>query len=114
MAAGPRASTGRQREWILRECARVPNRERDGTARWSLRTLRRARRRAPDGVPQVRPWTILQTLWDAGYRCQKDRTWCHTGPAQRTRKDGTVVSVTDPETAQKKPLIECVYRVGEG
>ena len=55
------------RERILREFRRPPDRERDGTGTWSLTTLQRALRRAPDGLPTVSTWTILQTLWDAGY-----------------------------------------------
>lgn len=91
-----------ERERILREVQRPPDREQDGTATWSLTTLQRALRRAPDGLPQVSTWTILQTLWEAGYTCQRDRTWCHTGTAIRKRKDGTVVPITDPEAAPKK------------
>ena len=91
-----------ERERILREFHRPPDREQDGTATWSLTTLQRALRRAPDGLPTVSTWTILQILWDAGYTFQQDRTWCHTGTATRKRKDGTVVQITDPETAPKK------------
>ncbi len=91
-----------ERERILREFRRLPDREQDGTATWSLATLRRALRRAPDGLPAVSTWTILQTLWDAGYSCQQDRTWCLTGTATRKRKDGSVVTVTDPDATPKK------------
>ena len=87
---------------ILREVQRVPDREQDGTATWSLTTLQRALRRAPDGLPGVSTWTILQTLWDAGYSWQARRTWCPTGTAQRKRTDGTVVAVTDPDTTPKQ------------
>lgn len=90
------------RERILREVRRVPHRERDGTATWSLTTLQRALRRAPDGLPAVSTVTILQTLHDAGYTWQQSRTWCHTGTVQRKRKDGTVVEVTDPDATPKK------------
>ena len=38
---------------ILREWQRPPDRARDGTATWSLTTLQRALRQAPDGLPQV-------------------------------------------------------------
>ena len=91
-----------ERERILREFRRAPDRERDGTATWSLTTLRRALRRAPDGLPTVSTATILATLWEAGYTWQRDRTWCHTGTARRKRKDGTVVDVVDPNAAPKK------------
>src|ERR687896_72163 len=50
-------------ERILREFRRPPDRERDGTATWSLTTLQRALRSAPDGLPRVSTRTILQTLW---------------------------------------------------
>jgi transposase len=91
-----------ERERILREVRRTPDREQDGTATWSLTTLQRALRRAPDGLPRVSTWTILTTLHEAGYTFQRDRTWCHTGTATRKRKDGTRVAVTDPETTPKK------------
>ena len=91
-----------ERERILREFRRPPDREQDGTAVWSLTTLRRALRRAADGLPAVSTWTILTTLHEAGYTFQRDRTWCHTGTATRARTDGTRVAVTDPDTTPKK------------
>jgi hypothetical protein len=91
-----------ERERILREVRRPPDREQDGTATWSLTTLQRALRRAPDGLPTVSTATILQALHEAGYTFQRDRTWCHTCTASRKRKDGMVVTVTDPETTPKK------------
>ncbi len=64
---GPTVQDGPvERERILREFERSPDRDQDGTARWSLALLRRALRRAPAGLPRVRTWTIRQTLWDAG------------------------------------------------
>ncbi len=90
------------RERILREFRRTPDRAEDGTATWSLTTLRRALRRAPDPLPTVSTATILHVLWEAGYGWQADRTWCHTGTAKRRRKGGTVVDVVDPDAAPKK------------
>jgi hypothetical protein len=90
-----------ERERILEEFRRAPDRERDGTATWSLTTLQRALREAPDGLPQVSTWTILWVLWEAGYTWQASRTWCHTGTVVRKRKAGPV-EVTDPDTAPKK------------
>ena len=90
-----------ERERILREFRRPPDRNQDGTAAWSLTTLRRALRRAPDGLPGVSTWTILETLWAAGYTWQASRTWCHTGVVRRRRRDGTVVTKTDPDAAPK-------------
>jgi hypothetical protein len=91
-----------ERERILREFRRKPDRAEDGTATWSLATLRRALRRGPDPLPTVSTATILHVLWEAGYAWQADRTWCHTGTAKRRRKDGTVVDVVDPQAAPKK------------
>jgi transposase len=90
-----------EQERILREFRRTPDRERDGTATWSLTTLQRALQRAPDGLPHVSTKTILKTLWDAGYTWQGSRTWCATGTAQRKRKRGTV-TVTDPDAEVKR------------
>jgi hypothetical protein len=88
------------RERILREFRRPPDRQRDGTATWSVTTLQRALRRAPDGLPTVSTWTILQTLWEAGYTWQQSRTWCQTGTVIRQRKAGPV-TVTDPDATPK-------------
>src|SRR5262245_7595617 len=48
----------RARSRILREARRVPTPEAYGTAAWSLSTLRKALRRAPDGLPGVSTYTI--------------------------------------------------------
>ena len=40
------------RDRILREAARTPTPEADGTATWSLTILRRVLRAAPDGLPE--------------------------------------------------------------
>jgi hypothetical protein len=90
-----------ERERILDEFRREPDREQDGTATWSLTTLQRALRKAPDGLPQVSTKTILHTVWNAGYSWQRSRTWCHTGTVVRRRKTGPV-EVTDPDTTPKK------------
>jgi transposase len=95
-----------EQERILREFRRTPDREQDGTATWSLSTLQRALRKAPDGLPAVSTFTIFETLHRAGYSCQENRTWCHTGTAlrKRKRKDGSteVVRVTDPQADEKR------------
>ena len=90
-----------ERERIVQEVRRAPDRERDGTATWSLSTLQRALRTAPDGLPKVSTKTILHTLWDTGYSWQESRTWCQTGTVVRKRKAGPV-EVTDPDTTPKK------------
>jgi transposase len=89
-----------QRERVLREFRRTPDRERDGTATWSLTTLQRVLRQAPDGLPTISTFVILQILHDAGYSWQRDRTWCQTGEVKRKRKSGTI-TVTDPDAEAK-------------
>jgi transposase len=89
------------RDRILREVARTPTPEADGTSTWSLTILRRVFRTAPDGLPKVSTFTIWRVLRSAGYTFQRTRTWCPTGSAIRRRKAG-VVTVTDPDGAAKK------------
>ena len=103
-----RASPGRitaygekARDRILREAARPPTTEQDGTATWSLAILRRVLRAAPDGLPGVSTYTIWRVLREAGYSFQRTRTWCPTGSATRRRKAGRVI-VTDPDAGAKK------------
>jgi transposase len=91
----------REQERILAEVHRTPDRERDGTAVWSLTTRQRALRRAPDGLPAVSTYTIWGVLHAAGLSWQRDRSWCDTGVAQRTRKDGPVTG-HDPDAHAKK------------
>jgi transposase len=99
---GPAAQYGPpEQERILREFRRTPDREADGTATWSLSTLQRALRTAPDGLPGVSTWTIFHVLHRAGYTCQGSRTWCETGTVVRKRKGGRV-RVTDPASDQKR------------
>jgi hypothetical protein len=91
-----------ERERILQEFRREPDRAQDQTGTWSLATLQRVLRRAPDGLPTVSTYTILTTLWEAGYSWQQSRTWCHTGTGLRKQRDGSVVRTTDPDATPKK------------
>jgi transposase len=91
----------RARSRILREAQRVPTPEADGAAAWSLSTLRKALRRAADGLPGVSTYTIREVLHEAGYSFQRTGTWCPTGQALRKRKAGAV-TVTDPDARPKK------------
>jgi len=90
-----------EQERILQAFRRPPDREQDGTATWSLTTLQRALRKAPDGLPRISTYVILQTLHRAGYTWQQSRTWCQTGTVERKRQAG-VVCVQDPDTPQKR------------
>jgi transposase len=92
------AYTPEQRERIVQEFRRVPDREEDATATWSLMTLRQALRK--QALPQVGASTIREVLHEAGYRYGKTRTWCPTGTAIRVRKAGTV-TVHDPKAGEK-------------
>ncbi len=90
-----------ERERILAEARRRPERDRDGTASWSLTTLRRVLREASDGLPEVSTHTIWKTLREAGFDWQRDRSWCETGVVERKR-GGEVVEVVDPDAEPKK------------
>ena len=80
---------------------RQPTPAADGTATWSLSTLRTALRKAPDGLPKVATSTIWQALHEAGHTYQRTRTWCPTGTALRKRKAGPAL-VTDPDAEPKR------------
>jgi transposase len=97
----PKRYTPSAAERILREVRRAPEREADGTATWSLSTLQRALRQAPDGLPGISTYTIWEVLHAAGFTWGKDQSWCETGTAVRKRKSGTV-TVIDPDAVAKK------------
>ena len=97
----PKRYTVTEQERILREVRRAPDREQDRTATWSLTTLQRALRQAPDGLPSVSTYTIWCVLHDAGFSWQHDRSWCTTGTVVRKRKRGTV-TVHDPDAGANK------------
>jgi transposase len=107
-ALSPRHGGGRPRVYdqvarqrILSEVEREPTPEVDGTATWSLGTLKKSLRAAPDGLPKIATSTIWQVLHESGRSYQKSRTRCPTGSALRKRKGGTAV-VTDPGAESKK------------
>jgi transposase len=107
-ALRPRHGGGRRRLYderararILKEARRVPTPEADGTAAWSLSTLKGALRRARGGLPLISTYTIREVLHEAGYTYQRTRTWCPTGQATRKRKAG-VATVIDPDAGPKK------------
>ena len=107
-ALSPRHGGGRSRTYdhasrqrIVREVQREPTPEADGTATWSLSTLRRTLRTAPDGLPKVATSTIWQVLHESGHSYQQSRTWCPTGSALRKRVSGTAI-VTAPDAESKK------------
>ncbi|MEA2274365.1 MAG: hypothetical protein QOI98_3073 [Solirubrobacteraceae bacterium] len=84
---------------IVATAQRAPDRRIDGTATWSLSTLRRTLRR--EGLPRLGTSTIRRVLHDAGSSYQRTRIWCPTGTAERKRKSG-VVHVVDPQTEEKR------------
>lgn len=88
------------RALILAEFRRAPDRELDGTGTWSLTTLQRAARKRP-GLQRVSRDTISDVLHAAGFRWQRDRTWCETGVSIRKGKHGQR-TVVDPDAEAKK------------
>jgi transposase len=90
-----------ERARIEQELQRSPLLKKDGTATWSLTTLQRTLREAPDGLPEVSTFTILHTIHEVGYTWQKNRTWCKTGFTLHKIKDG-VEERYDPLTQEKK------------
>jgi transposase len=107
-ALAPRHGGGRRPTYgpeaeqrIAAEAARTPTPECDGTATWSLSSLRRTLRAASDGLPKVSTYTIRRVLHEAGASYQRSRTWCPTGSALRRRKAGPA-TVTDPDAESKK------------
>ena len=97
----PRVYDHASRRRILQEVRREPTPEADGTATWSLSTLKGSLRSAPDGLPKVATSTIWQVLHEAGHTFQRTRSWCPTGTALRKRKAGLVI-VIDPDAGPKK------------
>jgi hypothetical protein len=102
--------TSQQQARIVAEVQRTPDRQADQTATWSLMTLRQALRK--EALPHIAKETIRQVLHEAGYSYQRTRTWCRTGYALRVRKSGTV-TVYDPQTPEKRRLIELAYEQAE-
>lgn len=86
------------RQLILDTWQRSPDRAGDGTATWSISSLRAALQR--QGL-QVGRTTIHQVLREAGLSWQLNRSWCETGAALRKRKAG-VVKVQDENAEAKK------------
>jgi transposase len=102
--------TSEQRSRVLWELQREPDRDKDQTATWSLLLLRNALRKS--SLPHIGAETIRHILHEAGYTYQRTRTWVRTGYALRKRKSGTVTTY-DPETPEKKRLIEQAYEQAE-
>src|SRR5579871_2288535 len=108
---GPRPTyDGAARAHIVAVAQEQPRRREDQTATWSLRTLQRRLRR--EGLERIGTSTIRRVLQDAGSAYQRTRTWCPTGTAVRKRKSGPV-QVADPQTEEKRALIDAAYRLAE-
>src|ERR671931_2048572 len=74
------------RAQIVARAQQSPDRERDGTATWSLTLLQRALR--GEGLAQISRDTIRRVLQGAGSSSQRPPSWCPTRPARRKRKTG--------------------------
>ncbi len=97
----PRRYGPTERARIEQELRRSPWLKEDGTATWSLTTLQRTLRDAPDGLPQVSTFTLWPSLHEAGYTWQQNRTWCKSGTTLHKGKDG-VEERHDPDTGGAK------------
>jgi hypothetical protein len=102
-----------ERERILEEVRREPDREEDGTATWSLSTLRRALGGAPDGLPEV------STPTPSGRFCERPAL-SGRGLAVGVRPAGSSASAkvgkrwkSPIPMPRLKNLIERAYREGE-
>ena len=93
--------TSEQRALILQEVQREPDREQDGPATWSLKTLERVLRQK--GLLRLGASRIGEVLHEHGVSFQHSRTGCRTGSALRKRKSGTV-TVYDVETRGAKKI----------
>lgn len=99
-AGHPSRYTLEQREQVLAEYRRVPDREVDGTGTWSLTTLQRAVRKRTE-LGRISRDTISRILHDAGHTWQRSRTWCDTGISTRKGKHGRRVVVDVDKEAKK-------------
>lgn len=91
-----------ERERILAEARRDPDREKDGTAEWSLTTPRRKACEAPPTdcprFPPTRSGRCRGGRVLAGRGPEAGaRPWRETGRVKRKRKSGGVVEVADPD-----------------
>lgn len=99
-AGGPKVVYGAaEQQRILAEARREPDREKDGTATWSLTSLQRSLRKQE--MSSISTHTIFKVLHEAGFSWQQERSWCETGTAWRQRQ-GVKVLVHDPDTEAKK------------
>jgi len=99
---GPRIVYGsEQRSKILQVIQQEPDRQKDGTATWSLTTLQRNLREEEAALAKVSTYTLHKVLKESGWSWQQNRSWCETGNVVRKRKAG-VVNVVDPDAAAKK------------
>src|SRR5438128_639354 len=102
-----------ERDRILKEFRRTPDRERDGTATWSLNTLQRALRRAPDGLPAAG-----QYIHDLGGAARR-RHYLAEGPDLVPNRHGHPQAQAwrgqspRPGRHSEKRLIEQAYTEGE-
>ncbi len=88
VAAIPAVMVRRSARASSKNCDGVRCGSEDGTATWSLTTLQRSLREAPDGLPQVSTFTLLQSIHEAGYTWQQNRTWWKTGTTLHKGKHG--------------------------
>ena len=104
-------STPVQRERIVQELQREPDRKADGTATWSLKTLERSLRK--EALPQVGKSTIREVLRGArAIALAKRAPGVPLAPPCASAKPGRYRCKTR-SSARKKPLIELAYEQAE-
>ncbi|MCE2983551.1 MAG: hypothetical protein LW832_08295 [Parachlamydia sp.] len=97
---GPKVIYGvQEKKKILSIILAPPDRKKDGTATWSLKTLQKRLKETEVGL--VSTYTIWKILHNSSYSFQKDRTWIKTGIVNRKR-GGKSVEVEDPDAEAKK------------
>ena len=97
---------------ILHEARRPPDRDADGTATWSLTTLQRALRTAPDGLPHVSTATSGGCCTRPASAGSRTAPGARPGVVQRKRKAG-VGHGGRSGYGGKKGVIERAYRTAE-
>ena len=108
----PRRYDHEATERILREARRTPTPKADGAATWTLTTLRKALRSAPDGLPKVSTYTIWRVLHQAGCLAPEEP---HLVPHRHrpARPQGWPGPGHRPGYLVEKKLIEDAYLTGE-
>jgi transposase len=89
-----------EQQKILKRFKTTPDKEQDGTATWSLKTLQMALKNR-DHL-SMSTYIIWKVLHENGYSWQHNRTWIDTGKTIRMHKAGPVAVEEIDRIAKKK------------